>query len=186
MNRTKNRTLVRRMFRLECLETRNLLSHFPTITRFLVPSPHPQLPAAPVIKGTLNLIRASNGLYTSTPPGRISFSGNGVASPANVGNVTFGLQQRETPVVGAAVSTTKITLGRAQLIGMFGEQVQILYTGQETFPRHQQHPITLSGTIKSGTGRFIGATGSFFATGRVVDPSRLALKFTLVPNYKVV
>ena len=186
MNRTKDRSRGRRTFRLECLEDRNLLSTFPTITRFIVPQPHPPLPQAAVIKGTLNLNRASDGLYTGTQPGRLSYSGNGLASPASMGNLTFGMQQTETPQTGAAVPTTKITLGRAVLTGRFGEQVQINYNGQETFPRHQQHPITLTGTINSGTGRFIGATGTFFATGRVVNANTFALNFTLTPKYKAV
>ena len=186
MNHTKDRSGGRRMFRLECLEDRNLLSTFPTFTRFIVPAPHPPLPNAAVIKGSLNLVRASDGLYTGTQPGRLSYSGNGMSSPANFGNVTFGMQQTETPQKGTAVPTTKITLGRAVLTSRFGEQVQINYNGQETLPRHQQHPITLAGTINSGTGRFIGAAGTFFATGRVVNANTFALNFTLTPIYKVI
>lgn len=183
MNRTKDQARGYRTFRLERLETRTLLSHVPSF-RVLVPSPHPALPPASVIKGSLNLIRASDGLYTSTPPGRISYSGNGMASPANVGNLTFGLQQTETPQAGAAVSTVNITRGNAILADRFGEQVQIVYTGQETFPRHKAHPITLTGTIRSGNGRFINATGTFSATGHVVSADTIALKFVLKPVYK--
>ncbi len=186
MNRTKDRSRGRRTFRLECLEDRNLLSTVPTITRFIVPPPHPPLPPAAVIKGSLNLIRASDGLYTGTQPGRLSYSGNGLASPASVGNLTFGMQQTETPQAGTAVPTTKITLGRAVLTGRFGEQVQINYNGQATFPRHQTHPISLTGTINSGTGRFIGASGIFAATGRVVNANTFALKFILLPTFKTV
>jgi len=170
------------MFRLECLEERNLLSHTPMLARVLVPPANPPLPAVTVIKGTLHLNRASAPVFAQASPGQIAYSGNGTSTPGNVGNVTFGMQQTETNVPGASVTTKNITNGRGLLIDMWGEQAQVIYTGQETFPRHKQHPITLTGTIHSGTGRFENATGTFTATGRVVDINTLSLKFTLTPK----
>jgi hypothetical protein len=170
-------------FRLEALEDRNLLSHsgaspFPS---FLPAPKHPPLPRAPVIHGQVHINPAPSGLYSGTPAGELSYSGSGSAHPGKIGVVLFGTNQAETP--NATRTSVAITKGTAVFRSLFGEQIDVNYTGTELTPRRGKHTITLTGTIASGTGQFISATGTFSATGFKTSHNQAVLHFTLVPVY---
>ena len=170
-------------FRLEVLEDRNLLSHsgaYP-FASFLPRPVHPALPQAAVIQGQIHANRAPDGLYYGPPPGEVSFSGSGSAHPGHIGVVLFGTNFAETPnSTGTAIA---ITNGNAVLRGLYGEQINVDYAGVVQTPARRRHTITLSGVIASGTGRFLGASGSFHATGVMTASNQFSLKFTLVPVY---
>ena len=175
MRTASERAKVRRNFRLEFLEDRNLLSSIfsPQGLAGEVSTPKPIYS----ITGHVQGLPATAGLYTATLPGKHSYSGHGSARP--VGNVLFSAQQVET-TSGTALT---ITGGSAQMYDYKGNELFITYTGTGTNPKHGPATVSLTGTVTGGTRRFLHETGTFFASGTLVHATgRLNLGFTVVFN----
>jgi hypothetical protein len=171
---------------LEGLEGRELLSvakptgHITAeVHRTIVPGP-----ASPItqVVGRVSGIAASDPLYGGKPAGFLGFSGHGTAGP--FGNVLFGTQSQATQT-GTTAGTADITDGSAVFISFRGgNQLRVNFTGSSTATGPNRATVSLVGTVASGTGRFLGATGTFQATGTVQlgFSGRLALKYTITFN----
>src|SRR5262249_22167111 len=126
---------VRRRFRLEGLEDRNLLSlvkpsHFefiPVGHRVVVPGPPT---AVSVVTGQVSGTVATDGLYGGTLPGFSSYSGHGAARP--FGEVLFGTVFQATASTTAS-RTLDVSNGSALFTTLKGgNQLRVLFTGVVT------------------------------------------------------
>ena len=177
MSTASERAKDRRSLRLEFLEDRNLLS---VVTPKGITAEVVRAEATPVttITGHLQGLPATAGLYTPTLPGRHSYSGHGTARP--LGNALFSAQEVET----TSGSTVSITHGSAQLYDYKGDELFVVYTGTGRTARHKPTAISLTGSVTSGTHRFLNETGTFSATGNLNPASgRLVLNYTVVLSH---
>jgi hypothetical protein len=164
MGTSKERAKERRVFRLEHLEDRSLLSVArPAIAAEVISAAAAATPIT-VLTGHIQGVSASNGLMTGTVPGHISYSGTGQAR--QLGFVYLGSEHIETQ--GATTGkTTPFTVsgGSGVLSDIKANKITFAYVGSGTSIVHGQKTVTLNGFVTSGTGRFDGVTGSFSATG---------------------
>ena len=173
----------RRDIRLESLEGRSLLSVIKPATvaaeKIVVPGP-------PTLVSQINAVitggRASDPLYGGLPVGYVGFSGHGVARP--FGNVLAGL--RYLPTSSGLLGSTNATNGTILLItDRGGDQIRLSFSGTNKIETRGAQGWTWSGTVLSGTGRFLNSTGTFTATGSMAAGARglfkLNLQITLNP-----
>jgi hypothetical protein len=172
----------RRNFRLESLEGRNLLSVIkPTAVaaeKIVVPGPKTLVTTVNAVVAGLG---ASAPFYGGLPLGYEGFSGHGVARP--FGNVLVGLEYLPT---ASGVGSTAVTNGSILLTTVRGgDQIRLSFTGTNQVKAHDAQSWSWTGTVNSGTGRFLGSTGTFFATGSRVGNAfgnfKLTLKITFNP-----
>jgi hypothetical protein len=174
----------RRNFRLESLEGRRLLSVIKPAAiaaeRVVVPGP-----ATPVsqIHGVISGTLASDPFYGGTLKSFTSYSGHGTAQP--FGNVLFGVTFQPVAVktppnsLGATSGTILLTTTKG------GDQLRLKFTGTNSLGARNLEYWSWSGTVASGSGRFINAAGTFSATGSVprnhLGRFNLDLKILLKP-----
>lgn len=176
MSTASERANRRRDFRLELLEDRNLLSHVFS-PRVLAGEPAFSPRPVTTIVGHVQGLPATAGLYTATLPGHHSYSGHGLTRP--LGDALFSAQEVET----TTGSTLAITNGSGQMYDYRGDELFVNYTGSGRVAARKVTPVSLTGIVRSGTGRFLGETGTFSATGNL-NPftGRLYLNYTIVLN----
>jgi hypothetical protein len=174
----------RRNVRLESLEGRCLLSVFKPAAvaaeRVVVPGPSTPVSA---VHGVLSGTFATDPFYGVTPRSFTSYSGHGTATP--FGDVLVGLTFRPVAVtsppnsLGAASGSILLTTVKG------GNQLRLNFTGVNSLGSHNLEFWSWSGTVVSGSGRFINATGTFSATGSVprshLGKFNLDLKIILNP-----
>jgi hypothetical protein len=183
MRSATGRRDVRRIFRLEGLEGRSLLSvarpalHGVTaqVQRILVPGPlTPVSSTAGQVSGT----QATDGLYGGTPHGFASMSGHG--SLSHFGGVVFGTVFQAT-AIPAGSKTLTIANGTALFTtDRGGNQLRVIFTGTATPRANGDYFLSFSGIVVSSTGRFANVSGTFQATG-TANFTTLG-KFTLKPS----
>jgi hypothetical protein len=172
-----------RRFSLEGLEGRNLLSVLRPAAvaaeRVLVPGP-----PTPVthIHGFVSGSRASDPLYGVLPATFLGYSGHGVARP--FGNVLFGVRFVAAPNITPAGSST-VSQGNVLMITVKGgDQLRLNFTGTNQNGAHGLQYWSWTGTVASGTGRFLNATGTFTATGAIprFGPGQFNLDLRITAN----
>lgn len=170
----RERAKERRNLRLEFLEERNLLS---VVTPHAVAAEVATTTKITTILTHVQGLPAAAGLYTQTLPGYQSYSGHG--SSSQIGRVLFSAQQVET----TTGTTVAITNGNGQMYDYKGDELFIAYSGTATTAAHKLTTISLTGTVTSGTRRFLNETGTFTATG-TINPAtgRLILTEIIVLN----
>ncbi len=82
-------------------------------------------------------------------------NGNGTGNATHLGNYTMTFQEQVNALTGGSVGTMVLT-------GANGDSVYAIFVGQGT-PTSDPNFLSLSevATITGGTGRFVGATGTF-------------------------
>jgi hypothetical protein len=180
MSTASERAKDRRSLRLEVLEDRQLLS-----------TAHANLISAEAVKaasttttslvGQVQAQPAPAGLYVTVPSGTTSYSGHGTVRPG--GEVLFGAAQVGT--LNAAGTSVSITQGHALLTTFHkGSNLYLSYTGTGKVVAHKPIALSLHGTVTSGTGAFLGETGTFAAFG-TLNPTtgRLAVTYSIILNH---
>ena len=179
---SRSRQIQRRVFRLEGLEDRNLLS----VASMAFHSARPQtaeIHAAvlnkttrfPVtaLSGTAIGQIAPNGVYSAAPAGFVSYSGHGAARP--IGPTLIGFQFKPT------ANGTSTTVANGSLLltdSATGEQVIVGFSGSgATVSRGRPFKAVLTGTVEGGTGQFNYATGTFSATAQFSGSGRFSLRY---------
>jgi len=167
----------RRKFCLESLEGRSLLSVIKPATvtaeKVVVPGP-PTLVSQ--IYAVIGGGRASDPFYGGLPVGYDGFSGHGVARP--FGGVLAGIQY--LPTSSGVAGTTTVANGTIVLITQKGgNQIRLSFTGTNQVGTHDTQSLNWSGTVLTGSGRFLNSAGTFTATGTVLAGARGQFKLTL-------
>lgn len=176
MNQTR-RTRNRRDFQPEALEDRNLLSLFRPNAQAVEHGALPR-PSRLVshVNATLAGTRASDPLFGALPAGYVGFSGHGTARPS--GGVLVGV--RYLPVATGVTGQRTATDGTILLTDkMTGSQLRLAFTGSSNATIQGGQKWAWTGTVAGGTGRFIGATGTFQGTGTVPRHGQFQLGLTI-------
>ena len=180
MNHVTERTPRRRVFRLEGLEDRNLLSHLsPTAEVRAAATPTP----ASTVQGKLIGTLASAPLTSTNLLGFSGLSGHGNAT--HLSAVLFGTSFKATPSL-TVPTVFDISSGSAILTSNIGDQINIVYVGSAVtnVTRSNTNNIALEGYVLSGTNRFDGFTGTFSAIGHFDTHThrfKLAFAIDLIP-----
>lgn len=174
MSTASERAKERRSPRLEFLESRNLLSVVApkAIAAEVSTTPAP----VTTITGRVHGSMATAGLYVPTQANHRSLSGFGTSRPT--GNLLFSSQQ----VQATTGSTVAISGGDALFTTHRGDQIYVKFTGTGTATTHRPTTFSLTGTVTSGTRRFLGETGTFVATGTQI-PSTGKFNFSFTINF---
>jgi len=150
-----------RRFRLELLESRELLS--------AVGLPAHQLAdVSPLVKAHKEVIKGS-------------LTGQGMASPINTfqGTTSFS-SSGTTTVLGSATfkgsvsysanarHAIKYTMGVGTLADLSGDQINVTFAGSGRNTSMGDFTFSVQGPVSGGTGTFAGAAGSFKAKGTLV------------------
>jgi hypothetical protein len=172
----------RRVFRLEGLEERKLLSHKGITAEVRAAAATTSTPANHIQAKVIGTM-ASAALLSGNLTGFTGLSGRGVAT--HLGAILFGTQFSATP--GHTVPTTfDINQGAAVLTSNIGDQIDLAFTGSAVTNVTRSHNATINffGIVNSGTNRFDGFTGTFSATGQLdfkTDRFILGLAIDVVP-----
>ena len=179
MNHSRERGRNRRAFRLEGLEDRKLLTVFqplptPAEIHLRQRAPGPGNPVS-FIRGRATGTQASDGLYGATNPGFVSYSGHGGARP--FGEVLFGT--KFLPVgIPSSTGVQVLARGTAVLNTLKGgNQLWVYFDGTSSTLNTRTGTLDLKGVVNSGTGRFLGAKGTFVGSG-IVKGGRFALNYS--------
>jgi hypothetical protein len=143
------------------------------------------VPGPKTLVMTVNAVVAGLGasapFYGGLPRGFQGFSGHGVARP--FGNVLVGLQYLPSSSGVGAIPVTNGSILMTTVRG--GDQIRLSFTGTNQVKSHDAQSWSWTGTVQSGTGRFLGAAGTFFATGtragNLVGNFKLTVKITFNP-----
>lgn len=182
MAASRQRAKERRVFGMEGLEGRSLLSVVAPASLHAEVRRAGPLPQVSIIQGRIQGEQASDGLMTGTPAGRSSYSGHGSARP--VGDVYFGTQHTLTRTpTSARTSSLALTGGAAVLTTINGDRIDFLYDGTGAGRLNGPSTVHFQGTVSGGTGRFEGVRGTFQANATVQASGRFALNFTTFLNY---
>ncbi len=114
--------------------------------------------ASPALAGQQVPFNGSLELSTTVafqPPTTLIVNGNGTGNATHLGNYTMTFQSQVNFVTGGSVGTMVFTAAN-------GDSVFAVFVGQGT-PTSDPNFTSLSevATITGGTGRFVGATGTF-------------------------